>query len=219
LPFLPDQGSPPVPVVSTPPGHVVTQPSWLEQPTAQQLRSFFPHAATLSKVAGDATIRCQIDVTGALSDCTVTREAPTGLGFGEAAVAMASTFKMRPKTVDGAPVGGVVNIPIHFNVPGPRPEAGVPSWISHPSIDDTMKAYPAHASHIGLGGHVTMQCVATATGEMTDCKILEETPPGEGFGRAALALSNKFRLTPFTPQGVSVAGLAVDIPMAFRLGK
>ncbi len=220
MPFVLDQASPPAQAAPATPGHIVTAPGWLERPSAEQMKAFFPKAAALSKITGDVTIHCQIDATGALSACAVTKEAPPGLGFGEAAVAMAATFRMRPKTVDGAPAAGEVNIPIHFSLPpGPAPEPGTPSWISIPTTDDMAKAYPSHASHVGISGQVMMQCAATAEGEMSDCRILQETPSDEGFGRAALSISGKFRLTPLTPEGKSVAGTTINIPIAFRLPK
>jgi hypothetical protein len=81
-------------------------------------------------VEGRAQIRCRIDEFGKLQDCTVSNEAPLGLGFGQAAVAMSGAFLMRPMTRDGQPVsGGQINIPIAFRLPADAPpiEPGPPT--------------------------------------------------------------------------------------------
>ncbi|MCI3135574.1 energy transducer TonB family protein [Phenylobacterium aquaticum] len=76
--------------------------------------------AEMFEVEGYATISCLVDAGGALTDCAVVDEGPAGLGFGAAAVSLSSSFHMRPKTVDGAPVaGGDVRIPIRFALPKP----------------------------------------------------------------------------------------------------
>lgn len=50
-----------------------------------------------------------------MADCMVDQEAPSGLGFGQAALRLMPRFKMQPTTRDGSPVeGGVVRLPIQF---------------------------------------------------------------------------------------------------------
>jgi protein TonB len=45
-------------------------------------------------------------------------EDPADYGFGDAALKIAKTFKMKPQTKDGAPVdGGQVRIPIRWVLP------------------------------------------------------------------------------------------------------
>jgi protein TonB len=62
-------------------------------------------------------LRCTVTVDGNVTNCSVTSETPTGQGFGEAALKLSRYFQMRPKTVDGAPVGGAtVNIGIPFRL-------------------------------------------------------------------------------------------------------
>ena len=44
-------------------------------------------------------------------------ESPSGMGFGEATVRASSKFRMRPRTVDGAPVEGArVRITLVWNL-------------------------------------------------------------------------------------------------------
>ena len=55
-------------------------------------------------------------VEGRLNQCVVLSEAPAGWGFGQAAVATAHNFWMKPMTRDGQPVSGSkINIPIVFD--------------------------------------------------------------------------------------------------------
>jgi len=60
-------------------------------------------------------MQCVVSAVGEVGDCKVGEEAPLGLGFGAAALRMAPLFRMKPQTIDGAPVGGsAVNIPFNF---------------------------------------------------------------------------------------------------------
>lgn len=103
------------------PTHVVTQPDWVRRPDAEALTRAYPKRASDDGVEGRALIHCKVTAAGALDPCQVVSESPPGYGFGAAAVRMSHDFKMRPATIDGAPVaGGVVNIPIRFVLP-PRP--------------------------------------------------------------------------------------------------
>lgn len=107
--------APPAPRVS-----VITQPDWLRRPAGEDLTRLYPKAALAKRLEGFATIQCHVTAAGDLADCRTIDEAPLGEGFGEAAVAMAATFKMRPMAKDGAPVsGGTVRIPIRFKLPAP----------------------------------------------------------------------------------------------------
>jgi TonB family protein len=97
---------------------VITQPDWLARPSAKDLTELYPKDAAKNKVEGSATIKCTVDASGALVNCSAIAETPPGAGFGAAAVAMSAKFKMRPMSKDGAPVsGGTVRTPIRFVLP------------------------------------------------------------------------------------------------------
>ena len=70
--------------------------------------SNYPTAALALRLEGRASITCVVTVTGALNECSVATESPPELGFGPAALRMATTFHMRPMTVDGGPVSGAM---------------------------------------------------------------------------------------------------------------
>lgn len=110
------------PAAAPPRPSVITNPDWAQRPTAQDLANLYPKAAAAAHVEGRATIHCSVLETGELTACRVTGEDPPGQGFGDAALAMAPKFKMKPQTRDGVAVsGGQINIPIRFGLPKPAP--------------------------------------------------------------------------------------------------
>jgi len=102
-----------------------TPPGFAEQPDPGAVARHYPERALRLEKEGRATIGCRIDRTGKLSDCRALEEFPEGLGFGDAAVAMSAEFRMRPGTLDGEPVEGLIRIPISFKLP-PDPVARWP---------------------------------------------------------------------------------------------
>jgi TonB family protein len=107
-----------------------------------------------------------------------------------------------------------------MDVPPPPPPSGPPDltgvrWLHRPTQRDFDNAFPRRAAYAGARGHVTLDCTATGSGAL-DCSVAQEDPRGMGFGRAALDLSRKFRLEPMTPDGRSVAGGHVELPIEFR---
>ncbi len=95
---------------------VISDPQWLRLPSAEQLARAYPPRAINDDVTGQATIRCGVTVGGTLKGCVPTAESPRGYGFGPAAVRLSRHFRMKPATVDGKPVEGVVTIPVTFNL-------------------------------------------------------------------------------------------------------
>ena len=85
----------------------------------------YPPVAGALALPGRTQIDCIVTVLGRLADCSVASESPKGFGFGAASLAMSKGFRMKPKTVDGKPVGdGDVSIPVTFTPPPLLPEAG-----------------------------------------------------------------------------------------------
>jgi TonB family protein len=100
----------------TPP---VTQPGWRRQPTAQELASAYPRQARAAAATGETTLRCVIDFHGRFETCDVTKESPAGLGFGQAALRVATLFQVAPVDGDGSKVAGrAIFVPIRFDPPG-----------------------------------------------------------------------------------------------------
>ena len=101
--------------------------------------------------------------------------------------------------------------------PAPTAEPSViqrPDWVKKPTGDDLAWAYPERAARLERGGKATIVCGVTTQGALIDCSVISETPPGEGFGAAALKLSKQFQMTPSTdPEHLST----VTIPIIFTV--
>jgi TonB family protein len=95
--------------------------------------------------------------------------------------------------------------------PAPPTPRLAPHWVRRPSADDFARAYPPRALAQHLSGRATMKCKVTDQGAMADCQIIDETPPGAGFGAAELALAPEFKMTGMQPGG----GATVVIPVHF----
>jgi TonB family protein len=90
-----------------------------------------------------------------------------------------------------------------------------PDWLVVPNGADLSEQYPAVAQFIGLPGRVLLQCAIAIDGS-ADCKVIDETPAGLGFGDAALAFSKTFKMKPMTVNGQTVDGGTIKIPLKFE---
>lgn len=85
-------------------------------------------------------------------------------------------------------------------------------WVRQPRPD-----FPWRAAGRGVErGDVVLACTALASGRLDACEVVEETPPGAGFGEAALASTAAARVTPRTADGVPVDG-SIRFTIRFRL--
>jgi len=87
-----------------------------------------------------------------------------------------------------------------------------PTWITVPS-----PVYPDSALRGMRSGRVALACDAAPDGRIAACTIVEEDPPGAGFGAAALEAARTARLSPRTVDGVPVAS-EIRFTMRFETG-
>lgn len=93
---------------------MVTNPAW-----ARQAPPDYPERAQSRGFSEIATVRvsCALQPNGALSDCRIVSEEPTGMGFGQAALTAARRSRVTPGTVNGAAVGARVEYNVRFRPP------------------------------------------------------------------------------------------------------
>ncbi|WP_165843958.1 energy transducer TonB [Phenylobacterium kunshanense] len=90
-----------------------------------------------------------------------------------------------------------------------------PEWRRRPTWADIDRAYPRSAKRRGLSGAAIIACRVKKDGLLADCAVAEEHPPREGFGKAAIKVSEAFEMRPQTKNGAPVDGGTVRIPIRF----
>ena len=88
-----------------------------------------------------------------------------------------------------------------------------PVWISAASFDDLVAAYPGKP---GAGeGYAVDHCMVRKDGGLEYCQTIMEEPTGHGFGKAALGLAARFKVSPTVAAQPHADPLWVDIPVRF----
>lgn len=83
--------------------------------SAERAEAAFPKAAQAAGVMeGKAHVACDLGAGGLLSNCATRSEEPAGMGFGEAAFALASEYRFNLWSDDGLPVMRRIIIPMSF---------------------------------------------------------------------------------------------------------
>lgn len=202
-----------------------TDPDWLRKPTEDEVMGVWPTKAWARARGGEGVINCLVSLQGALFDCAVIHETPPGEHFGDAALALSPQFLMRPGRLNGQPVVSPVSVPVHFNMePGSRPPPlssgaivvlAVMSWPQAPSYAAVVAAYPPKARAAKLGGRATLDCQFDKQGRIGHCSTLAEEPKHQGFADAARSLAEQFRAVTQMPDGHSISGAHVQLPVVF----
>jgi hypothetical protein len=89
-------------------------------------------------------------------------------------------------------------------LPGSTPEAAVMAtradYRQWPSAYDWYLDTPQLVLSKGLAGSAVLRCKVNDFGDLARCKVHTQDPRGYGFGKAAMKLRTKIKMTP-TPKG------------------
>lgn len=197
----------------------IERPQWVRKPTAEEFQRHYPKMARDYSLTGRAVVGCVVDAQGALTNCRADSEEPKGAGFGEAAVAILSTYlTMAPNDQDGAPVvGRAVTVPLRFVLP--EGWIAAPDWARKPSADQMASVIPTRAYEKGVNGAATIACAVDLEGKLQDCAIEREEPKGFGFGAAALRAARYFQMRPLMIDGKASEGGRARVPIEFNMGR
>jgi protein TonB len=75
--------------------------------------------------------------------------------------------------------------------------------------------FPAHAWIHHIAGSAVVTCEVKADSTLIACRVAEEKPRGEEFGKAALKMTTYYRARPLMRDGQPVDGGVVRIPITF----
>jgi protein TonB len=89
-------------------------------------------------------------------------------------------------------------------------------WLQRPSGQDFNRYYPRRASNMNVEGSATLDCIVSASGQIS-CTVASESPQGWGFGEAAIQISRNFRMAAQTADGRPTSGGRVRVPIHFQL--
>jgi TonB family protein len=101
-----------------PPDATVNVP--MDDTAIGEFASVWPRAAYEARIQGEVTLICDIDSHGLAEHCDVGSETPPGKGFGQAALLLRPTFKLKPAQGPNGPIGATMRIAIEFTPPNPQ---------------------------------------------------------------------------------------------------
>lgn len=103
---------------------------------------------------------------------------------------------------------------IWMGTPDASPYVGAVVWVQRPTARRVWELYPQRALRDGVGGRVQLDCTVQADFTLR-CVVASESPPGEGFGRAALSGAADYRARPTLSDGTSAVGVRTRIAVNF----
>ncbi|WP_309605852.1 TonB family protein [Phenylobacterium sp.] len=190
-------------------------PIWSEAPSVADVAAAYPAKARGAGVGGRVSLSCEIDRQDRPRDCAALGEQPSGYGFGFAARKLAEHMRV----ADAALRGQEVRIPVTFDpavLKNEGPLVTRPVWSTLPSAADFQASFPKTANGVNEV-RVALVCSATSAGLLTGCAVDREEPAGQGYGQGALALAPKFRVGPWSLDGLPTSGARVRVPIRYQL--
>lgn len=111
----------------------------------------------------------------------------------------------------------LVGLTLVLAVSGQARAQGQSKWAQAPTGADFQRYYPKIAADRELPGRAILDCDVNAAGGLEHCRVVEETPQGDGFGEAALNLSSLFRMKPGSFDLLDPSGRRAIVPVVFGI--
>ena len=193
----------------------VEAPVWKTAPTRSDVNAAL--AGKTWKWADKAyvDVDCEFSPDGALTACHRTVEQPPGSGLGAVALTLLPKFTA---FLPAAPAKGPLHVSIEFNFHDPAlsttaVELDDPELRSIKGAPAPVEKFPDTAARAGLAsGLAVVACDSVATGALTGCVVVKETPPDLGFGQSAITFVQALNLNPWQ-NGEPLIGSKVQIPV------
>ena len=99
---------------------------------------------------------------------------------------------------------------------GPGTGSTPPRFVRGPSRDDIGRAHRRIDPRLRQRGTAVMRCIIQPDSRLDRCAVVSETPPGIGFGSAALTLAPLYRFQPPTENGQIQADQGVTVTVRFE---
>lgn len=199
-------------------GMVSASMAWPEAPGYAAVAAAYPAKARAAKLGGRATLACEFTREGRLHNCNTITEEPKHQGFGDAARVLSKQFRAFATLSNGKSIiGAGIQLPVVFDpamLSGGQPVIGKAQWAGLPSGEDTSTAFGK--LKIDATARVLLACMVLPGGAVSDCRVEQETPAGQGVGAAALSLAPHFRLTTWTAEGLPTVGGTISIPLRYE---
>ena len=80
--------------------------------------------------------------------------------------------------------------------------------------NSTLPFYPPAAMKARIEGKAMINCRITASAGLADCRVVSESPEGQGFGAAALQMAPTYKMDPAVRQGQPDAA-RIPVPINF----
>jgi len=200
---------------------VLNAPIWSATPTLAQVDAAFPKNEIGKADEAHLVMRCRIGHDGGLKSCDPGAAAPNRFSFKNAAFNLIKLFRLDVAAYPHEPYwDDLVDVPITFIAPGKPATNHItdPIWTRTVDYTKVLALYPAQAANAGVKtGRAIVDCIADHAGQVTDCQVSAENPPGLGFGAAAVRIANAMALNPWTPQGIPVDGDHIRLPVVQHL--
>jgi protein TonB len=89
-----------------------------------------------------------------------------------------------------------------------------PIHITRPTREEIMAHYPPDALAQGVSGSALVECEVVSGGVLDHCRVVQETPAGQGFGEAAVQVAFEHHVQP-DANGRMPVGRRIELPVTF----